>query len=75
MLDQESRDGYLDIDEFTNSLDYLKKATLFLENLNDPFRWKWATNCLTNALYGVIISVLTGGNYELVIDWNRLPQV
>lgn len=73
MQDQGSRGGYLDIDEFTNSLDYLKKAALFLENFDDSFRWKWATNCLTNALYGLSISVLTGGNYELVIDWDKLP--
>ncbi len=62
---------YLDINEFRNAADYLEKAALFLSLVNDPFRWKWAAICLTDALYGFMISALVGSNYHRVVDWSR----
>lgn len=66
---QERPEGYLEIDEFTNALDYLQKAESFLRDTDDQFRWKWAALSLSNALYGFMICVLGQGNLYAVIDW------
>jgi len=65
---------YLDINEYTNALDYLSKTKEFLHKFDDPLRWKWCTIALTNALYGFMICALNPGDYARVIDFSRMPK-
>ncbi|MCK4632547.1 MAG: hypothetical protein KAT79_04710 [candidate division Zixibacteria bacterium] len=67
-------DGYLNIDEFSNALDYLKRVGPFLRQTHDPFRWKWATILMHSALYGFGVCALRGGNYEATIDYGKMPR-
>lgn len=71
----DAADAYLDIDEFTNALDYLAKTESFLQHGADPFRWKWAALSLSNALYGFMICALTRGNYENVLTYKKMKKV
>ena len=46
---------YLEINEFSNALDFLEKAHMFLLNFNDSYRWKWISSSLLSALSGLMI--------------------
>lgn len=74
MTDPENDENWLYIDAFSNALDYLKKARIALSDGGDPFRWKWATIGLSSALYGFLICMLTGANWERVVDMNNMPK-
>lgn len=49
------------IDEFTNAIDYLRVAYDFLTS-ESPFKWKWITIGISNALYGLMICVFSGSD-------------
>lgn len=74
MIDPKNDEIWLDIDAFSNALDYLKKAKTALSEEKDIFRWKWATIGLSSALYGFLICMLTGSNSERVVDVDRMPK-
>lgn len=62
---------YLEIDQFINATDDLQKSVEFLENLEDPFRWKWVSKSITSALYGYIICALGSSNY---VNVSKVPK-
>ena len=74
MTDPENDENWLEIDAFSNALDYLKKARIALSDGEDQFRWKWATIGLSSALYGFLICMLTGSTWERVVDMDRMPK-
>ena len=67
-------DGYFEIDEFTNAVDYLKKAEFFLFQHDDPLRWKWVTIALVSGLYHFMICALAPDNFARVIDQELMKK-
>ncbi|MCH7691197.1 MAG: hypothetical protein IIA17_09160 [candidate division Zixibacteria bacterium] len=72
--DYEPNSRYFEINEFSNAIDSLKRAHAFLSNLDDPYRWKWVSISLVNALYGLMVCVLRVGNYKAVIDFDKMDK-
>lgn len=65
---------FFEINEFSNAIDSLKRAHAFMSNLDDPYRWKWVSISLANALYGLMICVLRVGNHKAVIDFDKMDK-
>ncbi len=59
--------GYLEVD-------YFKRGKEALVDLDDPFRWKWATIGLSSGLYHLMICALEGLDPEGVIDFRRMNK-
>ena len=72
--DYEPDSRYFEINEFSNAIDSLKRVHAFLSILDDPFRWKWVSISLVNALYCLMICVLRVGNYKAVIDFDKMDK-
>lgn len=47
--------NWLRLDRLSNTINNLEMVTLFLDELDDPIRWKWAVIALHQALYGFAI--------------------
>ena len=61
------RAKWLRLSEETNALDYLEKAHLFLNNVDQDKRaWKWVILCLHTSIYGWAICTLRGTNPDRV---------
>ena len=73
-IDYEPDARYLEINEFSNALDFLEKAHMFLSNYDDPYRWKWVSSSLISSLSGLMICALRGSNYEKVIDFSKMDK-
>jgi len=74
VTEEHALDGYLNINEFSNALDYLRKGQYFLSQFDDPFRWKWLTLCLSSALYGFMIAALGVSNYGAVVKYKKKDE-
>ncbi len=65
---------YLELDEFTNAFDYLKKTKLFLDNKDDIYWAKWVTLSLSDALYHFMLCALGYSNYRKIIDYSKMNK-
>jgi len=61
-------DGWVHLDELANALDSVEMATHFLENLPDPYRWKWAVMAFHQAIYGFAICAVRGTDSRSVLE-------
>jgi hypothetical protein len=63
-----TQEDYFEIDEIDNLIDNLEMIAHFLE-VSIPYKWKWATIALHQALYGALISTLQGSDpRQTVVD-------
>jgi len=63
-----TQEDYFEINEIENLIDNLEMAAHFLE-ASIPYKWKWATIALHQALYGALISTLQGSDpRQTVVD-------
>jgi len=62
--DNQSEQGeYIEFNQETNAIDYLKKVLCFLKSIESkPENWKWVAISLHGALYGFAICSLRGTN-------------
>ncbi len=65
---------YLELYEFTNAFDYLKKTKLFLDNQNDEYWAKWVSLSLSDALYHFMLCALGYPDPREIIDYERLNK-
>jgi hypothetical protein len=56
------------LDELGNALDSLEMCRHFLDDLPDPYRWKWATIALHNAIYGFAVCAVRGTDSRSVLE-------
>jgi hypothetical protein len=62
------QDDYFEIDEIENLIDNLEMVAHFLA-ISIPYKWKWVTIALHQALYGALISTLQGSDpRQTVVD-------
>jgi hypothetical protein len=70
-MDEKIKAIYLELSEQKNAIDYLKKASWFIDQANqDTMSWKWVVISLHGALYGFAICACKGTNPENVIKGN-----
>jgi hypothetical protein len=62
------QEDYFEIDEIENLIDNIEMVVHFLES-SVPYKWKWVTIVLYQALYGALISTLQGSDpRQTVVD-------
>lgn len=61
-------EGWISVDELSNALDSLEMSAHFIETLSDPYRWKWASIALHQAIYGLAICAVRGTDSRSVLE-------
>jgi hypothetical protein len=70
-MDKEIEGIYLELSEQKNAIDYLEKASWFINQANkDTMSWKWVVISLHGALYGFAICASKRTTSESVINKN-----